>query len=60
MPKQFVSIHDAFFKRALSDPERAGLFLREHLPTDVADLLGPEAPEYRSRCGATSPLSVMH
>ena len=45
MSKQLVSIHDAFFKRALSDPERAGLFLREHLPTDVADLLGPEAPE---------------
>ena len=44
MSKQIANIHDAFFKRTLSDPERAGLFLREHLPADVAELLGPEAP----------------
>jgi predicted transposase YdaD len=45
MSKRLDNIHDAFFKRALSDPELAGTFLREHLPADVSDLLGPEAPE---------------
>jgi len=29
----------------LSDPKLADTFLREHLPTDVAVLLGPEPPE---------------
>jgi predicted transposase YdaD len=45
MPKQITNIHDAFFKRALSDPSLASTFLREHLPPDLAGLLGPEAPE---------------
>lgn len=45
MPTKVTNIHDAFFKRALSDPELAGSFLREHLPPEVADLLGPEPPE---------------
>jgi predicted transposase YdaD len=45
MSKPLVNIHDAFFKQALSDPQLAGAFLREHLPTDVAALLGDEPPE---------------
>jgi len=45
MSKQVANIHDAFFKQALSDPMLAGTFLREHLPAEVADLLGPEPPE---------------
>src|ERR1700761_7763930 len=38
-------LHDGFFKQALSDPRSASIFLREHLPRDVAALLGPELPE---------------
>jgi predicted transposase YdaD len=45
MSKQLANIHDAFFKQALGDPELAGTFLREHLPGELADLLGPEVPE---------------
>jgi hypothetical protein len=45
MSKPLVNIHDAFFKQALSDPQLAGTFLREHLPSDVAALLGNEPPE---------------
>ena len=45
MSKQLANVHDAFFKQVLSDPRLAGTFLREHLPSDVADLLGPEFPE---------------
>jgi predicted transposase YdaD len=45
MSKQLLNIHDAFFKQALSDPLLAGTFLREHLPPDVAGLLGSEPPE---------------
>jgi hypothetical protein len=45
MSSQLANIHDAFFKQVLGDPELAGTFLREHLPSEVADLLGPELPE---------------
>ncbi len=45
MPKPAANIHDAFFKKVLGDAESAGLFLREHLPPDVAELLGPDPPE---------------
>jgi predicted transposase/invertase (TIGR01784 family) len=45
MPKPAANIHDAFFKKVLGDAESAGAFLREHLPPDVAELLGPEPPE---------------
>lgn len=45
MSAQISNIHDAFFKQVLSDPELAGTFLREHLPPEVASLLGPETPE---------------
>ena len=45
MSTQVSNVHDAFFKQVLSDPELAGTFLREHLPPEVASLLGPEAPE---------------
>jgi predicted transposase YdaD len=45
MPKQITNIHDAFFKRALSEPSLASTFLREHLPPDLAGLLGPDPPE---------------
>jgi predicted transposase/invertase (TIGR01784 family) len=45
MSKPLVNIHDAFFKQALSDPQLAGAFLHEHLPAEVACLLGEEPPE---------------
>jgi predicted transposase YdaD len=45
MSTQIQNIHDAFFKQALSDPEMAGTFLREHLPTELSELLSPEPPE---------------
>jgi predicted transposase/invertase (TIGR01784 family) len=45
MPRHAANIHDTFFKKVLGDPELAGTFLREHLPPDVASLLGPECPE---------------
>jgi len=45
MSKQLGNIHDPFFKQVLSDPMLAGTFLREHLPPEVAGLLGPEPPE---------------
>lgn len=45
MSQQLSNIHDGFFKQSLGDPELAGTFLREHLPPDVVELLGPEPPE---------------
>jgi hypothetical protein len=45
MSNQVTNVHDAFFKQALSDTKLADTFLREHLPADVVDLLGPEPPE---------------
>jgi predicted transposase/invertase (TIGR01784 family) len=45
MSRLTANIHDAFFKKVLGDTELAGTFLREHLPSDVARLLGPEPPE---------------
>lgn len=45
MSAQLPNIHDAFFKQALSDPELAGRFIREHLPPPVVEQLGPEPPE---------------
>jgi predicted transposase YdaD len=44
MSNQSGNIHDNFFKKALSDPQHAGTFLREHLPPDVAGLLDHEEP----------------
>jgi predicted transposase YdaD len=44
MSNQSGNIHDNFFKKALSDPQQAGTFLREHLPPDVAGLLDYEEP----------------
>lgn len=40
-----ATIHDAFFKKVLSDQRAADLFLREHLPRDVVELLTPQPPE---------------
>jgi hypothetical protein len=34
-----TNIHDSFFKNVLSDREAADIFLREHLPQDVVDVL---------------------
>jgi predicted transposase/invertase (TIGR01784 family) len=45
MPQQLANLHDAFFKQVLGDPATVGTFLREHLPADVAALLGSETPE---------------
>ena len=48
MSNRIANIHDSFFKRALGDPELARTFLREHLPPDIVELLGPERPELLS------------
>jgi len=45
MSAQIPTVHDAFFKQVLSDPELAGTFLREHLPPELTSLLGPETPQ---------------
>lgn len=45
MSHQLPNVHDAFFKQVLSDPKLASTFLREHLPPEVAALLGPELPD---------------
>jgi predicted transposase/invertase (TIGR01784 family) len=45
MSAPITNIHDAFFKQVLGEPELAGQFLREHLPPEVVEQLGPEAPE---------------
>jgi hypothetical protein len=45
MSTQISNYHDAFFKRVLGDPTLAGTFLRDHLPDDVTELLGPEQPQ---------------
>jgi hypothetical protein len=42
MSTPLIQVHDAFFKQVMSDSRLAGTFLREHLPADVVDLLGPE------------------
>ena len=47
MSNQNGNIHDNFFKKALSDPQQAGTFLREHLPRAVAGLLDHEVPLVR-------------
>jgi predicted transposase YdaD len=44
MSNQTGNIHDNFFKKALSNPQQAGTFLREHLPPDVAGLLDYKKP----------------
>ncbi len=44
MSQQLANIHDAFFKQVLSDPKLASTFLREHLPPEVAELLGSKLP----------------
>lgn len=48
MSKPPANIHDSFFKRVMSDPVSAGRFLREHLPPDVAALLGDDPPELQA------------
>lgn len=48
MSKQPANIHDAFFKKVMSDPQSAGQFLHEHLPPDVAALLSEDPPELQS------------
>jgi Putative transposase, YhgA-like len=45
MSTQIGNVHDAFFKRVMGEPSLARTFLREHLPAEVAELLGPEPPE---------------
>ncbi|MBF0308169.1 MAG: Rpn family recombination-promoting nuclease/putative transposase [Magnetococcales bacterium] len=37
--------HDRLLKTLLSDPERAGTLLREHLPKEIAGSLAPDPPE---------------
>jgi predicted transposase/invertase (TIGR01784 family) len=39
------NVHDAFFKHVFSDPKLASMFLREHLPPELAELLGSEPPQ---------------
>ncbi len=45
MATQITNVHDAFFKQVLGDPDLAGQFLREHLPPEISQLLGPDLPE---------------
>lgn len=45
MSNQIPNIHDSFFKQVLSDPELASVFLREHLPRELTNLLGPGLPQ---------------
>jgi predicted transposase/invertase (TIGR01784 family) len=40
-----TNIHDAFFKNVMSDRRAADIFLREHLPREVVNLLAPELPD---------------
>jgi predicted transposase/invertase (TIGR01784 family) len=60
MSKQPANIHDAFFKKVMSDPEVAGQFLREHLPSDVAALLSAEPPELLSGSFVDEELAQHH
>ena len=48
MSKPPANMHDAFFKKVMSDPQSAGQFLHEHLPPDVAALLSEDPPELQS------------
>jgi len=45
MSTPITNPHDAFFRQFMSKPELAGIFLREHLPAELAGLLSPELPE---------------
>jgi len=45
MSTPVANIHDAFFKKTLSDPGLANAFLREHLPREIVQLLGSEPPK---------------
>jgi len=51
-----TNTHDSFFKNVLSDREAAGIFLREHLPREVVDLLAPGLPELMPR---VAPLALL-
>lgn len=45
MSTQLGNIHDGFFKWVMSDHRHADLFIREHLPPDLIELLGCEPAE---------------
>jgi hypothetical protein len=45
MSTPLANIHDGFFKQVLGDQQTAGIFLREHLPPKLSELLAPSAPE---------------
>lgn len=45
MSTQLGNIHDSFFKQVMRDSRHAGMFMREHLPREVVELLGGEPPE---------------
>ncbi len=40
-----TNLHNAFFKGFTGEPDLAGRFLREQLPSEVAELLAPEPQE---------------
>jgi predicted transposase YdaD len=42
--QSLANTHDAFFKQVSGDPKAAGIFLREHSPPEVAELLTAELP----------------
>jgi len=60
MSKQPANIHDAFFKKVMSDPQSAGQFLHEHLPPDVAALLSEDPPELQSGSFVDEDLAQHH
>ena len=43
-PADLAQPHDALFKALLNDPQRAGAFLHEHLPNNIAAQLSNEPP----------------
>ena len=45
MSPRIIRRHDQFFKLLLDQPGAAGTLLKERLPAEVADRLGPDAPE---------------
>ena len=60
MSISLTHIHDSFFKSFMSRPEFANTFLREHLPSQLAELLTPELPELQPGSFVDKDLSQHH
>jgi len=53
-------IHDAFFKQIMSQPQMAGRFLREQLPTELAAQLSVDPPELQPGSYVDRNLALLH